>query len=67
MIKCYLCEFSFYVSVCCGRKIDLSPMVQRRQTCVQNEEQTLVVKEEHVKVYICEFLLTISLFILKEK
>ncbi|XP_040206426.1 bcl-2-associated transcription factor 1 isoform X4 [Rana temporaria] len=32
------------------RKIDLSPMVQRRQTCVQNEEQTLVVKEEHVKV-----------------
>lgn len=32
------------------RKIDLSPKVQRRQTCVQNEEQTLVVKEEHVKV-----------------
>ncbi|KAM5163033.1 bcl-2-associated transcription factor 1 isoform 3-T6 [Mantella aurantiaca] len=32
------------------RKIDLSPKVQRRPTCVQNEDQMLVVKAEHVKV-----------------
>ncbi|XP_018412445.1 PREDICTED: bcl-2-associated transcription factor 1 isoform X2 [Nanorana parkeri] len=32
------------------RKIDLSPKVQRRQSCVKNEDQILVVKEDHVKV-----------------
>ncbi|XP_072265041.1 bcl-2-associated transcription factor 1 isoform X2 [Pyxicephalus adspersus] len=32
------------------RKIEFSPKAQRRQTCFQNEDQILVVKEEHVKV-----------------